>query len=259
MRDYGKVHTGFWASDTLRDLDADAKLLAIYLLTSPHTTMLGAFRLPDAYACEDLGWTPERLRNCFETLSEVGFSNYCEKTKWVWVIKFLDFNRPENPNQWKAVAKLAAAIPDSVSFKAAASETVSKPLNNTPVPAPAPASVPKAETEAEDGDELATILAAYHSTLPACQRISVMGPKRKRAIRAAMKQARIVCREQDWPYEAERFWRSYFAECAQDPWLRGDKPNPNNPDWKQKLETLIDETRFSAVMDRAIAAARGAA
>ena len=69
MRDYGKVHTSFWASDTLRDLDSDAKLLALYLLTSPHTHMAGVFSLPDAYACHDLGvdnrTVSERFRNPF--------------------------------------------------------------------------------------------------------------------------------------------------------------------------------------------------
>ena len=217
--------------------------------------MIGAFRLPDAYACEDLGWTPEQLRNGFETLSDAGFTKYCQKTKWIWVVKFLEFNRPENPNQWKAAVKLAAAIPDSVSFKAAAVETVSKPLNNTPVSAPASVPVPKAESE----PDAATILDAYHELLPACQAIAVLGPKRKRLIATAVKHAKQVCREQGWPYEAGEFWRAYFTECAADAWLRGDKPNPNNPAWRQKLDTLLDETRFTAVMDKAIAAMRGGA
>lgn len=256
MRDYGKVHTSFWSSETLRDLDADAKLLAAYLLTSPHTTMIGAFHLPAAYACEDLGWDSERLRNGFKTLSEAGFSKYCEKTKWVWVVKFLEFNRPENPNQWKAAAKIAAAIPASVSFKTEAAETVAKPLNNTPVPAPASVPVLKAE---RDSAGYEPILAAYHSILPKCQAVSVLGPKRKRLIAAAVKQAKQVCSEQGWPYDAAEFWVGYFTECAADPWLRGEKPNPNNPEWKQKLETVIDETRFSAVMDRALATMRDAA
>jgi hypothetical protein len=258
MRDYGKVHTSFWGSGTLHDLDSDSRLLALYLLTSPHTTMIGAFRLPDAYACEDLGWTSERLRNGFETLSEIGFSKYCEKTKWVWIVKFLQFNKPENPNQWKAAEKLAAQIPDNVSFKAAAVGTVAKPLNNTPVPAPVPVSVPKAETDSADPAHQ-PVLDAYHRLLPKCQGVAVLGPKRKRLLAAAIKQAKQVCRDQGWPYDADEFWGAYFAECATDPWLRGDKPNPNNPDWKQKLETLIDETRFSAVMDKAIAAMREAA
>jgi len=255
MRDYGKVHTSFWTSDTLRGLSDDAKLLALYLLTSPHTTMIGAFRLPDGYAFEDLGWTSEQLRNGLETLSDAGFAIYCAKSKWVWIVKFLTFNRPENPNQWKSAGKLAAAIPDNVSFKKQVCETVVQPLNNTPVPAPAPVPVQTAEI----GADASVILDAYHELLPACQEVNVLGPKRKRMILAAVKAAKLVCREQGWPYDAREFWRAYFTECAADAWLRGDKPNPHNPNWKQKLDTLLDETRFTAVMDKAIAAMRRAA
>jgi hypothetical protein len=134
-------------------------------------------------------------------------------------------------------------------------ETVAKPLNNTPVPAPAPVPVQTAEIESD----AAVILDAYHELLPACQQVAVLGPKRKRLILAAVKAAKQVCREQGWPYVAREFWHAYFTECAQDAWLRGDKPNPNNPAWKQKLDTLLDETRFSAVMDKAIASMRRAA
>ncbi|MDQ3039740.1 MAG: hypothetical protein M3R16_08090 [Pseudomonadota bacterium] len=216
-------------------------------MTSTHTTMLGAFRLPDAYACEDLGWTPERLRNGFGTLSESGFIAYCPRTKWVWIVKFLKWNRPENPNQWKAVRKLVDAVPENCSFKKLVSETVLEPLNNTPVPAPAPVPVPKAESAAPE------ILDAYHAILPKCQAIAVMGPKRKRLLATATKQAKAVCVEQGWPYVAADFWHAYFTECSKDEWLRGDKANPNNPAWVQKIETLLDEKRFSDVMDRAIA------
>ncbi len=152
MRDYGKIHTAFWASETLRDADTDARLLAVYLLTSSHTTMLGAFRLPDAYACEDLGWTAERLRNGFETLSKCGFVQYDTASKWVWVVKFLEFNRPENPNQWKAARKLASQIPASVCFRLTIQETVSELLSNPPVPASVPASVQG------QGEQVATVL-----------------------------------------------------------------------------------------------------
>lgn len=106
-------------------------------------------------------------------------------------------------------------------------------------------------------DEFADLLTAYHATLPNCQRIAVLNDKRKKRIRAAVKLARQVCREQGWDYEPAGFWQAYFAECAADPWLRGDKPNPNNPEWKQNLDVLLAEDRFAGIMDRAIAAMRG--
>lgn len=192
MREYGTIHKGFWANESLKALDTDCRLLAAYLLTSPHTNMIGAFRLPDAYACEDLNWTPERLRNGFETLSGVGFIKYSESGKWVWIVKFLQFNKPANPNMLKAAAKMAEGIPASVPFRSeilsslclreSVSETVSKPLGNTPSPSPSLSPVLGAEEiliPLEDGTDFALpadLLSEYRSTY---RRIDVAAECRK--------------------------------------------------------------------------------
>jgi hypothetical protein len=118
MRDYGKVHTSFWTSPNIRTLSDDGKTLAIYLLTCPHSTLAGVFRLPDGYACEDLQWTPKRVQVTLTELLSNGFATRCEATKWVWVVKHLDWNPPENPNQRKAAAKLAMQVPDLCAWKA---------------------------------------------------------------------------------------------------------------------------------------------
>lgn len=118
MRDYGKVHTSFWSSSTIRGLSEDGRMLALYLMTSPHTTITGTFRLPDGYAIEDLGWTVGRVSKGFAELFEKGFANRCETTKWVWIRKHLEWNPPENPNQRKAAVKLLASIPSECTWKA---------------------------------------------------------------------------------------------------------------------------------------------
>ena len=94
-------------------------MLALYLMTSPHTTITGTFRLPDGYACEDLKWTAERVAKGFGELFEKGFANRCETTKWVWICKHLEWNPPENPNQRKAAGKMALSIPDECAWKSA--------------------------------------------------------------------------------------------------------------------------------------------
>lgn len=108
------------------------------------------------------------------------------------------------------------------------------------------------------GDEQ-SMLSAYHRLLPKCQRVEVLNPKRRKRIATLCKLARSVCASQGWPYDAERFWLAYFAECAKDPWMRGDVPNPKNAAWKQNLDVLLAEDRFASVMDKAIASLRGAA
>lgn len=118
MRDYGKVHTSFWTSSNIRELSEDGRALAIYLLTCPHGTIAGVFRLPDGYASEDLQWSPERVQTTLSELFSNGFATRCESTKWVWVTKHFEWNQPENPNQKKAAAKVAAQVPDSCHWKA---------------------------------------------------------------------------------------------------------------------------------------------
>lgn len=191
MRDYGKIHTGFWASETMLGLESDARLLAIYLMTSQHTTMLGAFRLPDAYACEDLGWNSQRFQNGLETLTGAGFVKYDRATKVVWIVKFVKWNRPDNPNQQKSIAKLAQALPDSLAFKdeilesIGVSETVAKPLGNSPVPAPVPVSTPEGmqgevlSIPLADGSEYAVTDAELAELRSAFPRVDVVGEIRK--------------------------------------------------------------------------------
>jgi hypothetical protein len=116
MRDYGVVHSTFWTSATTHNFSGDGRLLALYLLTGPHSSSLGSFRMPDGYVMEDLGWDLKRVSKGFEELSQYGWANRCETTKWVFIRAYLKFNPPQNPNQVTALRKLAAQIPENASI-----------------------------------------------------------------------------------------------------------------------------------------------
>lgn len=92
-------------------------MLALYLITSPHSTIAGVFRLPDGYVCEDLNWDAARVAQGFAELLAKGYANRCEITKWVWVYKHLEWNKPENPNQRKSAAKIAMSVPVECGWK----------------------------------------------------------------------------------------------------------------------------------------------
>lgn len=117
MRDYGKVYSTFWSSQTTHSLSDDGKLLALYLMTCSHNTIAGVFRLPDGYVAEDIGWDSARVQKGFSELLAKGFANRCETTKWVWVVKHLEWNKPENPNQRKSAAKVAQSVPVECTWK----------------------------------------------------------------------------------------------------------------------------------------------
>src|SRR6185295_18128904 len=92
-------------------MSEDARTLALYLMTCQHGSTSGVFPLPDGYVCEDIGWDSERVLKGFEELFRKGFATRCGTTKWVWVVKHLDWNPPENPNQWKSAKKFAERVP----------------------------------------------------------------------------------------------------------------------------------------------------
>lgn len=117
MRDYGKVHTAIWSSTDFRGLTEDGRALALYLLTCPHATIAGVFRLPDGYVSEDMQWGCERVSEGFRDLLSKGFATRCEATKWVWVRRYLAWNPLENPNQRKAARKLAEQVPRNCAWR----------------------------------------------------------------------------------------------------------------------------------------------
>lgn len=154
MRDYGKVHSTFWSSGTTGGLTDDAKILALYLLTCSHSTIAGVFRLPDGYVSEDLGWDSARVRKGFAELFKKGFANRCETTKWVFIRRHFEWNKPENPNQWKSAVKIASQVPADCSwiaefkavFAVASGETPAAPANPSET-----LSKPETVTEAVSG------------------------------------------------------------------------------------------------------------
>lgn len=118
MRDYGRVYSAFWQSAEARSFTEDARTLALYLLTSPHANLIGCYRLPDAYAADDLQWSLERVSEGFAVLQAKGFASRDDATKWVLIHKYLLWNGFENGNVAIAAQKAFDQVP-SIPLKAA--------------------------------------------------------------------------------------------------------------------------------------------
>lgn len=111
MRVYGSVHSCFWANPANQKLSDQAKLLAIYLLTGPHSNMLGCFRLPDGYVNEDLNWNNRITKNAFTQLANADFLIRDQQTSWVLIYEFLKWNSIQNPKQAIGIQKIFDQIP----------------------------------------------------------------------------------------------------------------------------------------------------
>jgi hypothetical protein len=94
----------------------DGRTLSAYLLSCSHGTIAGVFSLPQGYVVEDLRWPHERVSEAFRDVVSKGFANHCATVRWVWIRKHLEWNPPENPNQWKAVRKIVSQIPSKCTW-----------------------------------------------------------------------------------------------------------------------------------------------
>lgn len=111
-RDYGRISTKFWISEDVRGISDRGRLLAAYLLTSPHSNLLGAYLLPDAYVADDLKWPCEAVAKAFTELFGKGFATRFKDGRHVCIKLFLEYNPIENPNAAKAALKLLEQMPD---------------------------------------------------------------------------------------------------------------------------------------------------
>lgn len=91
----------------------DARYLALYLLSCRHRTLEGLFKLSKAYIADDLGWTAERLAQPFADLVADDFIRYDEQAKVVMIVKALEYQAPQNPNQVKAAIRKLDDIPET--------------------------------------------------------------------------------------------------------------------------------------------------
>lgn len=98
MRDYGKVSPQFWIGETGKQLrgDANAQLLALYLMTCPHSTMTGVFHCPILYMAHETGMGIEGATKALARLSEVGFCEYDEASETVFVVRMAAYQIGES-------------------------------------------------------------------------------------------------------------------------------------------------------------------
>lgn len=158
MRAYFRVGPSFWTDHA--SWDDDARLLALYILTCPHRTTEGLFRLPKAYAMDDLRWSSQRFAKPFQQLLTDGFIKYDEDASICWIVNALKWQSPENPNQARAAAKALVSLPKTPLLREfltvaqtlcerlmkelpeGLAEGIGKPPSPSPSPSPTPPSPP---------------------------------------------------------------------------------------------------------------------
>lgn len=257
----------FWKHEDLSALPEATHMLAAALLN--HADDEGYFNANPALVraeCCPLREPSVSVHDSLNQLAKIGYLQLgpgIDGKRYGRIVTFDDHQRVNRPTAskikhlvevWEASSSAHPQLSESSPPERKGKEGKGKEsLPGVDAPAGASANVVPLS---QDEKIIATVLAAYHQTLPACQRVEALTPKRRKRILAANKLARDLCKKQGWNMTVREFWTAYFEECLDDPWLSGAVPNPNNPRWKQNLCVLIDEERFGQIMDKAVGRAR---
>lgn len=276
MREFAKVGTAFWTSGAIQALSDDGKLLALYLITSPHSNAAGAFRMPDGYVMGDLEWTSERVSEGFLELSDKGFATRCASSNWVVVLKHFRHNQVENPNQAKHILKLLEQVPrdasvipliaqgiidNSEGFPEGWVERFMEALGN------GSERVPKqreGEREGEGEEKKGPppgpppcphqeIVDAYHEILPTLRRVVALNDHRQALIRGRWRQLWEERGKRGKPNDAaallERF-KDFFADVAASKFLTGKaSASAGRKPFEADLEWLMGPQNFLKVLE----------
>lgn len=110
---YYRVSPRFWARAAQKGWDDDTKLLAFYLLTGPHRTTEGLYRLPHKYAEADMEWSRERFAEGLAELVADGFCEYDEDAQVVLIVGAMKYQACANPNVAKAAVRRLSELPET--------------------------------------------------------------------------------------------------------------------------------------------------
>lgn len=256
MREYGKLYSGFWTSSDTQSMSDDGKLLAAYLLTCHHSTIIGCFRLPDGYVSDDLGWSLERVAEGFVELFDKGFATRDNSSKWVVIHKYVKWNQPENPNQLKAATKAFNQVPNDCGVKPVLARSLAdfcngfdaeilKPFLNPsatvakPVVVAVAVAVEKSivASKAADTCPHEAIIDLYHQHLPTLPQVKVWTDSRRRLLKAR------------WSEDSKRqnleWWEGLFKYIATLPFMLGE----NDRGWQADIDHILTLKSFVKIIE----------
>ena len=110
---YYRVSPKFWTRAEQKGWSDDTKLLALYLLTGPHRTTEGLYRLPRKYAQADLEWSAERFAQRLQELVEDGFCRYDDNAQVILITGAMRYQACANENMAKAAVRRLAELPET--------------------------------------------------------------------------------------------------------------------------------------------------
>lgn len=113
LRDFTMVSPTLWHSKRFQRLSERAKLLFLYLLTGPHVSSIGCYRLPPGYVCTDLQWELPDWRSAMDELVSNCMVMEDIPTETIWIDNWQKFNKFLGTKTITGAEKKLRSLPES--------------------------------------------------------------------------------------------------------------------------------------------------
>lgn len=163
MRDYGKISPQFWTGKTGKAIKAggpESVVVAMYLMSSPHSNMIGMYYLPMIYLAHETGLGMEVASKGLARALEAGFCSYDEASEVVWVHEMARYQIADelaaNDNRVKGIQREIDSVPENPFISAfyekysAAFKLVNPAKKQSPFEAPSKPLVSQEQEQEQD-------------------------------------------------------------------------------------------------------------
>lgn len=132
-REFSKISPKVWRSKRFLALPSDdPRYLLLFILSSPHQTSAGYFKMPDAYGAADMSWPVDKFRASRAQLVEAGLLAFDAATDEYFLPGWFAFNKPMNASHQKAIVRLVSEIESDTVREVAEAELQPALLSTTP-------------------------------------------------------------------------------------------------------------------------------
>lgn len=293
MRDYSKVAPTFWTGKTgkaIRRRGSEALIVAMYLMTSPHSNMLGLYYQPMLYMAHETGLGIEGASKGLAACQEEGFCYYDKDAEMVWVVEMASYQIAEElkatDNRCAGIQKEYDALPDNIllgdfyeRYQAAFHLSRKRFFDGShegPTQAPLEGLLSQEQEQEQEQEQkqekrpsasspaklptcpVEEIIAIYHEVLPDMPRVRLQTKDRVRALQrtwtwvlTSTKEGGV--RRATTPAEAIDWLRSYFERARENDFLMGRTPRTGqHANWRCDLDFLLTDRGMKHVIEKTV-------
>ncbi|MDL2315483.1 hypothetical protein LJC59_00170 [Desulfovibrio sp. OttesenSCG-928-A18] len=281
MAEYRTVRMSFWHDPYIEELDAKAKLLYLYLFTSPYTNNLGILEATRKKISFETGLTVGELDKILSEFEQSGKVVCDHDHSLIFLCNFIKHQCKTSPKIMAGLMELAPAIPSPIIARAICihypevygvsvhdGDTLSIPyadgMKTVSIPTGEVGSwkleVGSKEPDGSFADGKPSpppcphdgIREMYHEALPQLPRTVTWGKNRQVLLKARWRETWERLREKGQAHELQdllTWWREYFARVRASPFLLGQVTGGRGKPFLADLEWLIRPENYAKVID----------